>query len=151
MKKLIETTKNNTEVFIGEETIKHMEAHSDVSIKHIKDAIKKITLNGTFFMESINMGKNVGKDHCIKIMPEDFEKIKMVQRPNRKGLTPMIEAEPEDTELLTIGLCIDEDDGKWTLFTAFYGIKAPREPWDTHTDEERAESETFWNCHALCI
>lgn len=53
MKKLIETTKNNIEVFIGEETIKHMEAHSDVSIKHIKDAIKKITLNGTFFIRYV--------------------------------------------------------------------------------------------------
>lgn len=148
MKKFITKSKNNMSVYVGEETIEHMKAHSDVSLDHITEAIKKIILSGTFFMEEVNLDKIIGKDHCIYVSPENWENVTMVQRPNRKGLTPMIEAEPSDTSLITIGVCVD-DDGLWTLFTAFYGVKAPKEPWDAKV-EEKSASEAFWNCHALC-
>lgn len=149
MKKIIAKTKNNINVYICDETLKHMEAHPDVSISHIKEAIQNISLDGGFFMESIDMGRMVGKDHCLAVSPENWRKVKMVKRPERKGLTPMIKAEPQDTSLITIGICLD-DDGLWTLFTAFYGVKAPKEPWDVESAEEKAESEKFWRCHALC-
>ena len=75
----------------------------------------------------------------------------MIQRPNRDGLTPMIGIEAQSTSLITIGLCVD-DDGLWTMFTAFYGVKAPKEPWDkTLSESEREESEEFWSTHALCM
>lgn len=149
MKKIIAKSKNNINVYICEETKEHMKAHSDVSLKHIIEAINSVTLSGTFFMESVNLGTVIGKDRCIYVSPENWKNIKMIQRSNRKGFTPMIKAEPANTSLLTIGICVD-DDGLWTLFTAFYGIKAPKEPWDTKTEEEKTESEKFWNCHALC-
>lgn len=151
MKKIISKSKNNLEIYIGEETIAHMKAHSDVSLKHIQEAINSVTLSDTFFMRAIDLGRMVGKDHCIYIPKEKWNEVQMFQRPNRKGLTPMIKSNPQDTSLITIGICID-DDGLWTLFTAFYGVKAPREPWDPNikSEEEKAESEEFWNCHALC-
>ena len=96
------------------------------------------------------MGRVVGKDHCIYVAPENWRNVKMVKRPNRKGPTPMIKANPQDTSLITIGICKD-DDGLYTIFTAFYGLKAPKEPWDTNSDLERSESEKFWSCHALCM
>ena len=39
-----------------------------------------------------------------------------------------------------------------SLYTAFGGKAAPREPWDTGlaTPEERKESHDFWAQHALC-
>ena len=118
-KTILATDFNKTKVYICEETLRHMEAHPDVNLKHIQQAINNITLSGTFFMESIDLRETVGKDHCV-FVPEDKRKeIKMVQRPNRAGLTPMIEMEPEDTTLVTVGVCVD-DDGLWTLFTAFY-------------------------------
>ena len=151
MKKFIVKTKNNMNVYIGEKTLQHMEAHPDVLICHIKEALEKVSLEGTFFMESIEMKRTVGKDHCVYVSPENWGNIKMIQRPNRNGPTPMIKSEPSDTSLITIGACID-DDGLWTLFTAFYGVKAPKEPWDKNlTDEEREESKKFWKCHAICI
>ena len=149
MKKIIAKSKNNINVYICEKTKEHMKAHSDVSLKHIIEVINSVTLSGTFFMESVNLGTVIGKDHCIYVPNEKWNEVQMVQRPNRKGLTPMIKAEPPDTSLLTIGVCVD-DDGLWTLFTAFYGVKAPKEPWDVNTEEEKTESEKFWRCHALC-
>lgn len=149
-KTLLNETKNNKKVFICDETLKHMEAHPDVSINHVKEAIKNISLDGGFFMESVDMGRVVGKDHCIYVAPENWRNVKMVKRPNRKGLTPTIVLPPVETTLLTIGICMD-DDGLYTIFTAFYGVKAPKEPWDTNSDSERSESEKFWACHALCV
>ena len=150
MKKIIAKSKNNINVYICEETIAHMKAHSDVSLKHIQEAINNISLSGTFFMESVDLNTIIGKDHCIYVSPENWENITMVQRPNRKGFTPMIKSEPADTSLLTIGLCVD--DGLWTLFTAFYGVKVPKEPWDASikSAQEKEESKKFWRCHALC-
>lgn len=146
-----ETSKNNKEVFICEATMQHMAAHADVNFSDIKEAIKKIDLQGTFFMDTVEMGHTVGKNHCIYVSPKDWDKVQMVQRPHRDGMTPHIQAKPEDTSLLTVGVCLDED-GLWTMFTAFYGPKAPKEPWDKNLkEEERAESEEFWNCHALCM
>ena len=150
-KKFFEKSKNNKEVYICEQTLQHMAAHADVNFNDIKEAIRKIDLVGTFFMDSINLGRNVGKNHCIYVSHENWGKVKMLQRPNRAGLTPQIKAEPEDTSMITVGICLDED-GLWTIFTAFYGPKAPKEPWDKNLkEEERAESEAFWSCHALCM
>lgn len=151
MKKIITKSKNNINVYICEETKEHMKAHSDVSLENIKEAINNVTLSGTFIMESVDLGTVIGKDHCIYVSTENWKNVNMIQRPNRKGLTPMIKSEPADTSLLTIGLCVD-DDGLWTLFTAFYGVKVPKEPWDASikSEQEKEESKKFWRCHALC-
>ena len=150
-KKILATAKVNNKVYICDETLSHMKAHPDVELNDIRKAINNISLSGTFFMESVDLHETVGKDHCV-FVPEDKRKeIKMVQRPNREGLTPMIDMEPQNTSLVTVGLCVD-DDGLWTMFTAFYGVKAPKEPWDkTLSESEREESEEFLSTHALCM
>ena len=150
MKKLLAKSKNNKEVYICETTKEHMKAHLDVNINHIKEAINKIDLEGTFLIQEISLGRTIGKDKCIYVSKDRLDEVKFITRPNRKGTTPMIKAEPDDTDLITIGACVD-GDGKWTLFTAFYGKKAPKEPWDIKNEDELKESEQFWSCHALCI
>ena len=35
------TTKTGRDIYIGDETLEHMKAHSDVSMDHIKEAIEK--------------------------------------------------------------------------------------------------------------
>ena len=150
-KKILATDKENNKVYICNDTLSHMKAHPDVDINHIRKAINNIALSGTFFMESIDLHEIIGKDHCVFVPEERREEVKMIQRPNRDGLTPMIGIEAQSTSLITIGLCVD-DDGLWTMFTAFYGVKAPKEPWDkTLSESEREESEEFWSTHALCM
>lgn len=150
MKKTINKTNNYIEVYVSDETMSHMKAHSDVSFEHIKEAISKIDLDkkSTFLMTNVDLKKNIGKDNCVLINSEDD--VRLEQRPNRKGLTPVVyNREAEDTSLINIGVCVD-DDGLWTLFTAFYGVLAPKEPWDERlTENEREESEAFWSTHAL--
>ena len=150
-KKILATDKTNNKVYICDETLSHMKAHPDVEINDVRKAINNIALSGTFFMESIDLHEIIGKDHCVFVPEERREEVKMIQRPNRDGLTPMIGIEAQSTSLITIGLCVD-DDGLWTMFTAFYGVKAPKEPWDkTLSESEREESEEFWSTHALCM
>ena len=150
MKKLLAKSKNNKELYICETTKEHMKAHLEVKTEHIIEAINKTNLEGSFIFEQVSLNRIIGKDRCVYVPEDKIDKVKMITRSNRKGPTPMIDSEPEDTELITIGACVD-GDGKWTLFTAFYGKKAPKEPWDIENEDELKESEQFWSCHALCI
>ncbi len=148
IKKLLAVAKSGLSVYVGEETLKHMEAHSDVQIAHVKEAISKLEYNAPFWIGAVDLGRSVGKDHCVEIT--DADDVRMEVRPNRDGATPIVYGRSAaDTSLVVIGICHD-DDGLETLFTAFYGQLAPKEPWDPHLkDEERAESERFWSTHAL--
>ena len=147
-KKLLEVAKSGLSVYVGEETLAHMEAHSDVQMAHVKEAISKLDYQGPFWIGAVDLGRTIGKDHCVEITPQDD--VRMVRRPNRDGETPMVYGrEAADSSLIVIGICHD-DDGLETLFTAFYGQLAPKEPWDPRLrDEEREASETFWSTHAL--
>ena len=149
-KTLIGVAKNNVAVYAGTETIEHMNAHSDVAMDHITKAISKIEIaeGKTFLMQNVDLHTVIGKDHCVSVTSDDD--VRMEQRPNRQGKTPMVYGrEAEDTSLINIGMCVD-DDGLWTLFTAFYGVLAPKEPWDERLkEEEKAESIKFWSTHAL--
>ncbi len=150
MKNLLATTATGVNVYIGEETFSHMEAHSNVDFEHIKEAIGKMEYVGPFAIKPIDLGRVIGKDSCVEVTKSDD--VRMVRRANRDGETPMVYGkDAADTSLIVVGVCTD-DDGLDTLFTAFYGQLAPKEPWDPYLkDEERAESETFWSTHALVV
>ena len=151
MKKLLCSFENGVEVYVCNYTYTHMMAHADVDMSHIVEAISKISpADGqTFIMQNIDLGRIIGKDNCVAVNEEDD--VRIVTRPNRAGQTPIVyNREAEDTSLINVGLCLDEEDGLWTMFTAFYGILAPKEPWDFRLkDEEREESIQFWSTHAL--
>ena len=151
-KEYLATTATGIDVYIGERTLQHMQAHADVEFGHIKHALElNDTYNGPFEFRSVDCGDVVGKNCCIEVKEDDPD-VQYLYRKGRKGATPVIFDRPAaDTSLLTPGICLD-DDGKHTLFTAFYGPSAPKEPWDPSlSDEGRAESEAFWRTHALVV
>lgn len=150
-KKYFATTKNEIKIFklVDDE---HMEAHKVVTDEMIIEAIKKIDYVGPIMMATVDLGRDLGTNGCVKIQPG--EEVVYLKRINRKGLTPFVyREEPEMSSLLTVGICDDPDDnGLETFFTAFIGENAPREPWDIPedaTEEEKAESNEFWTRHAL--
>ena len=126
-----------------------MVAHKDASQELIAEAVSKVEYVPTFYMESIDMGRVIGKDACVRTTTSDD--IRMVCREGRNIESRMVfNREPEDTTLFTVGMCTD-DDGLVTVFTSFPGLKAPKELNDPHLrDDERAEAEAFWSTHALC-
>ena len=141
-------TRNNIEVLVTEKTMEHMAAHAGVDANLIAEAVAKLDYVGPFFIETVDLGRVIGKSSCVTVGPED--KVAHYYRKNRAGKTPFVGKEPEDTSCITIGICDDRDnDGAPTLFTAFYGVKAPREPWDAKSPEEEEESRKFWSTHAL--
>ena len=150
-KQFIGITSNGIEVYMCESTYEHMLAHPDVRMSDVKEAISKMSYKAPFQMAQVDLGRICGKDSCVEI-PAGM-KPEMRIRKGRQGKTPVFISgvEAEDTTLLTIGICTD-DDGKNTVFTAFYGQLAPKEPWDQRlSDSERSESEEFWTSHALVV
>lgn len=147
-KNKIGTTKNGFDVYVIVNN-EHMEAHADVTNKLIAEAISKVTYKPPFWMNSVDMGRIVGKDSCVEITDEDDTCWTL--RPGRKVESHLVyNKKPVDTNLLTVGMCND-DDGLVTVFTSHFGVKAPKEPTDAHLkDSEREESEEFWHTHALC-
>jgi len=136
-------------VEIPEKTIDHMKAHSNVQWKHVEQAVSRLELgNRTFLMETVELPYIIGKSNCVSSEDKD---VQMLYRKGRAGKSPVIlDGEGTPTNKITIGICKKEDT--YYLFTAFYGEKATREPWDTNieTEEEREECERFWSTHALC-
>lgn len=150
-KEWLARTSDNKDIYIDSKTLEHMEAHPDVNIAHIREAIGNISIGEKpFLMNSIDMGRTIGKDNCVEISPDT--KVENLYRKGRDGMTPIaMDKEPSDTNLLTVGMALD-DDGKLTMFTSFYGQLAPKEPWDERlSPEEKAESEQFWKTHALVV
>jgi len=149
MKKFICKTKNNFEVYIIENN-KHMEAHSSITEAMLEKALKKIIYTPTFWMGTVELDTFTGFDNCVETSEGDD--IRYECRPGREIRSRLVYGrQPEETNLITIGLCTDDEDGLVTVFTAFPGQKAPKELEDPRlTEEERPEAEAFWATHALC-
>lgn len=149
MEKNLFLTKNGVSVLVSDKTMEHMAAHQGVSMDDVVEAVSLINYEGPFQMEEVDLGRIVGKAGCVALLPGD--EVVFLYRKNRAGRTPFVMGrEAQDTSKMVIGICNDRDNGDVpTLFTAFYGEKAPREPWDAHSEEERTLSEAFWSSHAL--
>jgi len=139
-------TADGEAVFLQPETKQHLEAHSSISMEVIKSAINAISLYGTsFFMKTVNT-EYTEETSLVERKPGD--NVQMLYRKGRMGKSPVIlNAKRELTNRVTIGICKENDS--YYLFTAFFGEKAPREPWDCKTESERFESKKFWANHAL--
>ena len=154
-KVFLATTASGVDVYIEKETYDHMQAHPDVDLEVVKEAINKIddlTADTPFRMASTDMDRYIGEDNCIQIQPSFH--VQDLYRKNRDGKTPVVvdvwEDKTQHTTLVTTGICLDE--GKHTMFTAFYGQLAPKEPWDSSlSPDAKAESEAFWSTHALAV
>lgn len=143
------TTTNGFEVF-WDPNDPHMQAHPEITASLLKEVLAKVTYKPPFFMEEVEMGHIIGKTACVIVSPNDD--VRWEARPGREIKSPVVYGKnPEDTSVVTVGICTDRDDGVVTLFTAFAGEKAPKEPNDPHLrPEEKEESERFWSTHAMC-
>lgn len=148
MKEYLATTRNGIDIYVGQETKAHMEAHANVEGSHVKMAVAQMEYEAPFMIKAIDLGQTIGLDQCVKT--DNADDVRMMVRKGREQATPIVFGrEAESTSQIVIGICRD-DDGLDTLFTAFYGQLAPKEPWDPRLkDEEREESEKFWSTHAL--
>ena len=148
MKFCIGQTANGYNVFM-EVNNDHMKAHADATHSLIAEAIQKIEYTPTFWMNSIDMGRIIGKDACVEV--NEHDDVREICRPGRTLPSRIVfNKQPMDTCYFTIGMCTD-NDGLVTIFTAFPGMKAPKETNDPNLkDYEREESERFWSTHALC-
>lgn len=140
---------NEKEIIVSEKTMEHMAAHQGVNMDLVAEAVAKIKYEGPFLITEVDLGRVIGTTNCVRIRPGD--EVEYLYRKNRAGKTPFVKGrDGEDTTKIVIGICDDQDnDGIPTLFTAFYGVLAPREPWDARSEEEKAECEAFWSTHAL--
>lgn len=148
-KRLIGKTRNGVDVYAinGHE---HMDAHECITDAMLKEALKLVNYAKPFYMESVDVGHIVGKDYCVSVSAADD--VRFLYRKGRRGKTPIVFGrEAPETSLITIGIRHDNTDGLETIFTAFTGAKAPKEPWDSSlkTSFEREESARFWGTHAL--
>ena len=146
-KRLLGLSKDGAEVFVLAEN-EHMAAHAAVSDAILAEGVGKIEISGRpFLMDTVEFDRVIGADDCVAVT--NVDDIRLLQRKARRGLSRIVfNREADPTRLLTVGICRD-DDGLLTVFTAFFGAKAPKEPWDCKTDAERAESDAFWATHAL--
>ena len=164
-KQIVNKTKDNKIVSIYTNYFEqHGAAHPEIAIDDIAEAVSKITLGDKkFLITEVTLSKNKFISNCVEINADSV--VEWRQRPNRTGLTPfVIGAKPEKTNKIVVGICYDDPnkggDGQMTVFTAFGGILAPKEPWDANikTPEEREKSLQFWGnpetktkgTHALC-
>lgn len=157
-KSFLARTVSNQDVYIDTKTKEHMQAHPDVKMAHIVEAIGKIgDYNGAFRIGSVTLDHEepIGTNNCVEMQKGDV--VVPVYRKGREGTTLIvIGKEGAPTDQITIGICKDED-GKDTMFTAFYGPISPKElhsygPDETLSAQEKEEKEIarkFWSEHAL--
>lgn len=154
-KTFLARTRSNENVFVSNKTLEHMKAHPDVNLAHIVEAVGKLPCAGEYFIKAVDLGRVIGKDRCVAVTDDNKGKVQLRKRKGRAGNTPVLLAEDgfefADTSKIVIGIC-RPSDGRYTLFTAYYGDLAPKEPWDgSLTVGELAESTQFWASHALVV
>ena len=165
MKHIIGLTKDKIVVEIYDNyAATHGAAHPEITEADLASAIAEISLGEKkFFISEIALEEVKFSNNCVTV--NDGDVIEYRRRPNRDGETPFVVGrKPDKTNKMVIGICFDDPakggDGQMTVFTAFGGILAPREPWDKNirSHEEMEESIRFWGdpqkgvrgTHALC-
>lgn len=125
----------------------HMKDHADTQLeKFVPLALRRIeSKNKEFVVATIDFGVEIGATNCVKTEPGD--EVVFVQREGRNGETRFVKGKSRTpTSMLTVVLKKTREG--YLLITAYFGPKAPPEPWDPHAE---ADSEEFWNTHALVI
>ena len=137
-------------------TTKIFHADHNVSVETIAWALSQINPDG-FFLRTLELPEA----HCDLLSalygplagdaPVSDADVQFIKRSEDRPASRMVSLPKRATRLLTvIGTA---KDGDVTIFTAYGGHCAPREPGDATlaTDEEKKESSDFWAQHALAI
>jgi hypothetical protein len=117
-------------------------------------ALSQINPDG-FFLRTLDLPE----DHCDLLSalygplagdaPVSDDVVSFVKRSEDRPASRMVSEVKRPSRLLTV-IGIVKEDGV-TIFTAYGGPCAPREPGDStlSSDEEKKESSDFWAQHAL--
>jgi hypothetical protein len=102
----------------------------------------------SFFIETVTLPGELGELPCDLHDWVNEDEVFYAKREGRKGLSRLCARPPRMTRELTV--IAGDHNGDFTLYTAFGGPSAPREPWDPSLDEAGAlASRQFWGTHAL--
>ena len=144
-------TRNGRDIYINHETVKQMKSHPELNRKNIIQAIEKIDdYDGKFYIKSIDIGKVVGKDDCVKRTSCDNTRL-LYKKGCSYPFPICTNSQLQDTSMVTVILS-ENMDGVSEFLSAFYGIFTPKHPWDTRlSDDERNRSEDFWRNYTLIV
>ena len=130
----------------------HFHWESGMTQELFTEALGKIdTEERESFLEEVDFGREIGKNHCVEVGPED--EVVYAVRARRRGLTPLVKnREPISCSKMVVVLEKEaEKPNTYILKTAYIGEGTPREPWDSSipSDKEFEEAKAFWSNHAL--
>lgn len=147
----------------GVTVYQHPTSHVHIDKTLVTEVISKLTIEGGYHFETVDMGRVIGNDHLIEtsentpvfyaVRPYSYEPLKL-----RNGESRMTWNNAKPTPYITIGLCVDTDpdelQGKWCIFTVFEGKPGEKEPWDRAFEDGKnpeglKKAEEFWANHAL--
>jgi len=133
--------------------VKVFHADHGISDALLLSALKRLNLGEGFFARTLElesplvMSALYGPDAGDPPVPD--EEVDLCKRTEDRPPSRMVDWPKRPSNKLSIIGTVAADGA--TIFTAYGGPLAPREPGDVSmtTDEERAESAAFWATHAL--
>jgi len=123
----------------------HVRIHKDKHLEeHLPIALKQTDSNDLgLFWKSVDFVKTIGMTNCVETT--DNDEIIFAIRKGRKNLSRFImHSKMKPTSIVTTVL--KKIPEGYILITAYFGPKAPPEPWDPHAE---SDSIPFWSKHAL--
>jgi hypothetical protein len=138
----------------------HPNSHMDHGLteSHVKWLLERFADKTGFFIETVELPDALpsllsgihGPAAGDAPVPED--EVHYSRRGDRAGASRLCHRAPRATRLMTV-IAGPRGAEPCSLYTAFGGGLAPREPWDAslRTDAEKSESAAFWSVHALSV
>jgi len=132
----------------------HLEAHPEI-LDLIPEIVSKVNIptDGCRLASQISLGRVVGKSSLINTKKIGLsDKTWFAMRKNRMKASRVIPGEtPLDTDIVTI-VANPVAENRYELVTAWFGVFAPKEPWDPYLADDLPayeESIHFWCSHGL--
>lgn len=133
------------------------DSHSDHSLtqEQLDYLAKRFADRDSFFIETVGLPTRLGTVPCalhgplVGDAPVPETEVVYETRGDREGASRLCDREPRQWHCITV-IAGPHNGESCVLYTAFGGPLTPKEPTDpTLTEDERAESQTFWAQHAL--
>ena len=141
-------------IILTEGVREHLEAHPGI-LDLIPEIASKVALptDGCRLVSQISLGRVVGQSSLINTKKIGLsETAWFAVRKNRMKASRVVpDAGPADTDLVSI-IANPIEKKSYELVTAWFGVMAPKEPWDPDLVDDPVayeESINFWCGHAL--
>ena len=125
----------------------------------LAEALSLINSGGRNLIETtVEIHRGTGKSACVETGSDDEDSnIFYAMRPGRNGFTRFTRSrQPVAVTTIAVGMYWDNERRCYVLETAYAGIFAPPEPYDTDAFARRSDPEAcaqqardFWSRHAL--